>query len=128
MRLEDYFKNGKAYVWKETFAVVKSKRPLPDAFAVIQDKNEITVVIDQSKVIDQDIIEIERDWKILTFDMVLPFDLVGFLAEVSLALAEEEISIFAISAYSTDHILIKQKHLTRAVKKLKALGCIIEEK
>ncbi|MDH5405695.1 MAG: ACT domain-containing protein, partial [Candidatus Aminicenantes bacterium] len=63
MRLEDYFKNGKVYVWKETFTVIKSKRPLPDAFAVIQDKNEITVVIDQSKINEEDIIEIERDWK-----------------------------------------------------------------
>ena len=128
MRLEDYFKNGKVYVWKETFAVVKSKRPLPDAFAVIQDKNEVTVVIDQSKVTAQDIIEIERDWRILTFDMVLPFDLVGFLAVVASTLAEEEISIFAISAYSTDHILVNQKDLARAVKKLKTLGCIIEKK
>ena len=128
MRLEDYFQNSKVYVWKETFAVVKSKRPLPDAFAVIQDKNEVTVVVDQSKVTNQDIIEIERDWRILTFDMVLPFDLVGFLAVVSSTLAEEEISIFAISAYSTDHILVKQKDLARAVKKLKTLGCIIEEK
>ncbi|MDH5715627.1 MAG: ACT domain-containing protein [Candidatus Aminicenantes bacterium] len=128
MRLEDYFKNGKVYVWKETFTVIKSKRPLPDAFAVIQDKNEITVVIDQSKINEEDIIEIERDWKILTFNMVLPFDLVGFLAVVSSTLAEEEISIFAISAYSTDHILVKQKHLAIAVKKLKALGCSVEEK
>ncbi|MDH5406415.1 MAG: ACT domain-containing protein, partial [Candidatus Aminicenantes bacterium] len=102
--------------------------PLPDAFAVIQDKNEITVVIDQSKINEEDIIEIERDWKILTFNMVLPFNLVGFLAVVSSTLAEEEISIFAISAYSTDHILVKQKHLAIAVKKLKALGCSVEEK
>jgi len=128
MKLEDYFKNGKVYVWKETFAVVKSKSPLPDAFAVIQDKNEITVVIDQSRINNQDVIEVDKDWKILTFDMVLPFVLVGFLAKVSQALADEKISIFALSAYSTDHILVKQKHLARAVKKLKALGCIIEEK
>ena len=128
MELADYFKNAKVYVWKETFAVVKSKRPLPDAFAVIQDKNEITVVIDQSRVNDEDVIELEKGWKLITFDMILPFGLVGFLATVSRALAEENISIFAISAYSTDHILVKQKDLPRAIKKLENLGCIIEEK
>jgi hypothetical protein len=74
MDLENYFKNGKVYIWKETFAIIKSKKVYPDAFANIIDKNETT-----SKYNNEDIIEIEKDWKILTFDMVLPFGLVGFL-------------------------------------------------
>jgi len=40
MDLENYFKNGKVYVWKETFAIIKSKKPYPNAFANIIDKNE----------------------------------------------------------------------------------------
>ena len=126
MELEEYFKNGKVYIWKETFAVVKSKKSLPNAFAVIRDKNEITVVINQKQIDDEDVIEIEKDWKILTFDMVLPFNLVGFLAKVSKILADEKISIFAISAYSTDHILVKEKDLSKTIKKLESLGCIVE--
>ena len=60
--------------------------------------------------------------------MVLPFGLVGFMAKVSQAFADEKISIFAISAYSTDHVLVKEKDLNKAIKKLKNLGCeIIEE-
>ena len=128
MDLENYFKNGKLYIWKETFAIVKSKKPYLNAFANIIDKNETTVIIEQSKYNDEDIIEIEKDWKILTFDMVLPFGLVGFLAEVSKVLADEKIPIFAISAYSTDHILIKEKDLAITKEKLKNLGCIVEEK
>ena len=128
MKPEDYFRNGKVYVWKETFAVVKSKKTYLDAFANIIDKNETTVIIDQSKFNEKDAIEIERDWKILTFDMVLPFGLVGFMAKVSQALADEKISIFAISAYSTDHILVKEKDVTKAIKKLENLGCIVEKK
>jgi len=114
MDLENYFKNGKVYIWKETFAIIKSKKPYPDAFTNIIDKNETTVIIEQSKYDDKDIIGIEKDWKILTFDMVLPFGLVGFLAKVSKVLADEKIPIFAISAYSTDHILIKENDLARA--------------
>ncbi|MCJ7790676.1 MAG: ACT domain-containing protein [Candidatus Atribacteria bacterium] len=128
MHLENYFKNGKVYIWKETFAIIKSKKPYPNAFANIIDKNETTVIIEQSKYNDEDIIEIEKDWKILTFDMVLPFGLVGFLAKVSKMLADENISIFVVSAYSTDHILVKEKNLTRAEEKLKELGCIFEER
>jgi len=112
MDLENYFKNGKVYVWKETFAIIKSKKP----------------IIKQSKYDGENIIEIEKDWKIMTFDMVLPFGLVGFLAKVSKVFADEKIPIFAISAYSTDHILVKEKDLARAEVKLKELRCTIERK
>lgn len=128
MELQEYFKNGKVYIWKEIFAVLKSKKSYSGAFANILDKNETTVIIDQSKVNDEDVIEIEKDWKILTFDMVLPFGLVGFLAKVSKILADEKISIFAISGYSTDHILVKENDLAKAKQKLENLGCIVEEK
>ena len=128
MDLENYFKNGKVYVWEEIFAIIKSKKPYPNAFANIIDKNETTVIIEQSKYNDEDIIEIEKGWKILTFDMILPFGLVGFLAKISKVLADEKIPIFAISAYSTDHILVKEKDLTRAEEKFKKLGCVVGEK
>ncbi len=125
MKPENFFKNGKVYVWKENFAVIKSKNPLPGAFAVIQDKNEITVVIDQSKVNDNEVIKIENGWKLLTFDMILPFELVGFLAKISSSLADEKISIFVISTYSTDNILVKENDLGKAIEKLKNLGFIV---
>ena len=128
MDLENYFKNGKVYVWEEIFAIIKSKKPYPNAFANIIDKNETTVIIEQSKYNDEDVVEIEKGWKILTFDMILPFELVGFLTKISKVLADEKISIFAISAYSTDHILVKEKDLVRAEEKLKEFGCVVEEK
>lgn len=128
MSLENYFKNGKIYIWKETFAIIKAKKPSINAFANIIDKNETTVIIEQSKYNDENIIEIEKDWKILTFDMILPFGLVGFLAKVSKILADEKIPIFAISAYYTDHILVKEKNLKKTKEKLKELGCVVEEK
>lgn len=126
--VEDYFKSGKAYVWKESFAIVKSKKSYPNAFANIADKNETTVIIDSRKFNEIDAIEIEKDWKIITFDMVLPFGLVGFIAKVSQVLANEKISIFVISSYSTDHILIKEKDLSKAIKKLENMGFIFEMK
>lgn len=128
MEQKKYFENGKVYIWKETFVIIKSKKPYPNAFANIIDKNETTVIIEQSKYDEENLIEIEKDWKILTFDMVFPFGLVGFLAKVSKVLADEKIPIFTVSAYSTDHILVKEKDLARAEEKLKELGCIIEEK
>jgi len=128
IELKNYFKNGKVYIWKETFAIIKAKKPYPNAFANIIDNNETTVIIEQSKYNNEDVIEIEKGWKILTFDMVLPFGLIGFLAKISKVLADENISIFAVSVYSTDHILVKEKDLARAEEKLKELGCVVGEK
>jgi hypothetical protein len=126
MRLSKFFKNQKVYIWKEDFVIAKAKRFLPEAFAVIRDKNEITVIIEESKIKKKDVIEMEKGWKILTFDMVLPFELVGFLAKISGALAKARVSIFAISSYSTDHILVKKKDLPKAIKALKGLEFKIE--
>ena len=78
-------KNCKFYIWKENFAIVKAKRTCLGAFANIIDKNEITLVIEQRKVKEKEVIEIEKNWKILTFDMVLPFGLVGFTIPCSKA-------------------------------------------
>ena len=82
INLENYFKNGKIYLWKETFAIIKAKKSNFNAFANIIDKNEITVIIDQLKYVPENVIEMEKDWKILTFDMILPIELVGFLGKL----------------------------------------------
>ena len=123
MRLENYLKKGKFYVWKEKFAIVKSRKPISNAFAVIKDKNEITAVIEKSEIKStKDIIRINKNWKIITFDIILPFGLVGFLSKISKILADENISIFVVSAYSTDHILVKEKDINKAIKKLRSIG------
>jgi hypothetical protein len=36
------------------------------------------VIIEQSKYDEENVIEVEKDWKILTFDMVLPFRLFDY--------------------------------------------------
>jgi len=40
MEQKSYFKNGKVYIWKETFEIIKSKKPYLNAFVNIIDKNE----------------------------------------------------------------------------------------
>jgi hypothetical protein len=126
MALQDYIKNGRVLVRREAYAIIKAKASMPGALAVICDDNEITVVIDQSRIEEEHIIEIEKDWRLLTFDMVLPLDLVGFLAEVSQVLADEGVTIFSLSAYSTDHILVKEKNIGKAIEGLEGVGFTID--
>lgn len=122
-----YFTNGKVYAWEETFAVVKAKKSIPGAFAVIQDKNEITCVIRQNKIgeLKEDIEESSRDWNIITFDMLLSLNMVGFIAHIANALAKEGIDILTFSAYSTEHVLVQSKDLAKALAILEQLGCTI---
>jgi len=127
MKKIDNFRETKFYVWKETFAITRTKKPLLESFAIMQDRNEITSAIDQSKVSEKELYKAEKDWKLITFDVTLSFKSIGFLSRIFRALANEEVSIFVISAYSTDHILVKQKDLDRTIKKLKSIEFSIKE-
>lgn len=60
----------------------------------------------------------EKDWRILKVEGPLDFSLIGILAFISNTLADIEISIFAVSTYDTDYILVKEKDLERAVDAL----------
>lgn len=60
----------------------------------------------------------EGGYRLLTFDIELDLSVVGFMAEVSSVLAEAKIPIMALSAFSRDHLLIKQTDLANALKAL----------
>ena len=122
MNPDDYLKNAKAYFWNESFAIIKSDCLNPDAFANITDKDEITVIIDQSKLGNNILSENEKDWKILTLDVVFPLNVVGIQARISGVLAKRGISLMTISAYSRDHFLIREKDMPVAIGALQAIG------
>lgn len=97
-------------------------------FMIFSDSYEVTLLLDE---IDFGTIrhairdaKTESGFRLLTFDTVLDFTVVGFWAEVARILGEAEISIIALSAFSRDHILVKQSDLAQA---LKALGPHIGE-
>lgn len=120
-----YFKHGRAVVAPETFAIVKTKRALANALAVIKDERETTCIIDETKLGAQKFLGFEGDWRMITFDMVLPLSLVGFFAAVSGALADAGVNLFAISAYTTDHVFVKNQKLETAIKSLEKLGMTV---
>ena len=122
MNPDYYLKNAKAYFWNESFAIIKSDCINPDAFANITDKDEITVIIDQCKLEINMVPEHEKDWKILTLDVVFAMNTVGILARISGVLAKRGISIMTISAYSRDHFLIREKDMPVAIGALQSIG------
>jgi hypothetical protein len=107
----------------ETYAVVTADEEIPHAFATIDDGRERTHVIAEERLDDVEADRCEPGWARLRFDVDLPFDLVGFLAVVASALAERDVSVFVLSAYSTDHVLVRRDDLEKALAALADLGC-----
>lgn len=70
---------------------------------------------------------IQRDdgWKAFRIQGVLDFSLIGILAKIAAALADNGISIFAVSTYNTDYVLMKKENYRKALDVLKALGYMI---
>ncbi|MGB7069138.1 MAG: ACT domain-containing protein [Pyrinomonadaceae bacterium] len=97
-------------------------------FMILKDQHEVTLLLD-----DIDFATIhhairdaktERGLRLLTFDVELDLSATGFLAEVSRILADAEISLIAVSAFSRDHLLVKQTDLSAA---LRAFGPFVKE-
>ncbi len=63
----------------------------------------------------------EGPYRLITFDIVLDLSIVGFMAVVSRKLADEGVSIYALSTYLRDHILVKEGDCGKAVEALRSL-------
>ena len=58
---------------------------------------------------------------------ILDFSLIGILSKIAEILAENSISIFAISTYNTDYVLIKKENYQKALDILEHSGYEIVE-
>jgi len=79
--------------------------------------DEISIVIPDAYEIASD--EVEPDWRALEVVGPLGFSLTGILSKISTVLANNEISIFAISTFDTDYILVKNNMISNAIEALR---------
>jgi hypothetical protein len=103
--------------------------PRPDApFMLLQDPFEVTLLVEEEdwramRHAARDA-RVEAGFRLVTLDVELPWDVVGYLARVTEILAAEGLAVGALAAFSRDHLLIKQADLGRA---LRALGPHVAE-
>lgn len=64
----------------------------------------------------------EAGWRAFKVEGTLDVGLTGVLSSVLAPLAQAKISIFAISTYNTDYILVKADKIEAAAKALRAAG------
>jgi hypothetical protein len=88
-------------------------------FMIFRDRYETTLLLDDTdfQTIRHAVREakIERNFRLLTFEIQLDFTVIGFLAEITRILAAADISIVALSAFSRDHLLVRQEDLAKAL-------------
>ena len=82
-------------------------------YSISKTEDELSIVCDQ-KSIPSDV-KCENDWRVLKIEGPLDFSLIGILSSISTILAEKAISIFAVSTYDTDYILVKDNEIDNAI-------------
>ncbi|MFO0952581.1 MAG: ACT domain-containing protein [Isosphaeraceae bacterium] len=82
--------------------------------------DEVSIVCDESSVPGE--VRAERGWVALRIAGTLDFGLVGILAELSGVLASAGVSLFAVSTFDTDYLLIRSVDSARAVGALRSAG------
>lgn len=103
--------------------------PRPDApFMLLRDEKEVTLLLEETDwrtmrhaVRDA---RVEGGFRLVTLDIQLEWNVVGYLARVTEILARAGVSVGALTAFSRDHLLIKQDDLPLA---LRALGEYVAE-
>jgi hypothetical protein len=88
--------------------------------AAIRSPGELTIICNQAAVPPG--IQHEPDWRAIGVLGRLDFSLTGVLAALAQPLAEAGVSIFALSTFDTDYILVKESALQQALEVLQLAG------
>lgn len=67
----------------------------------------------------------DRGWRILRLQGPFPLESVGVLASVAGPLADAGISLFVVSTYETDYVLVKEASTERALAVLAGRGIAV---
>jgi hypothetical protein len=88
--------------------------------SITRTPEELSVVCDQSAVPLGT--SAERDWVALKVRGPLDFGLTGILSSIAHPLAQARISIFAVSTFDTDYVLVKGRNLAQTIALLTGAG------
>ena len=94
--------------------------PRGDLVSVTRTPDELSIVCSEDAV-PQDV-RAERGWRCLAVEGPIPFEMTGVAASLTNALAEARISVFVLSTFDTDYVLVKDDTFGRACDALRAAG------
>ncbi len=88
--------------------------------SITRTDEELSIVCPEEAVPED--VRSEGGWRVLRLEGPFKFSEVGVLASVDGPLAEADVSVFAVSTYDTDYVLVKAEQLEDAVSALRARG------
>ena len=91
-----------------------------DFYSLTRTKEELSLVCSEKFVPVG--VQCEKGWRCILVSGPLNFSLTGILASLTNSLAEAGVSVFAISTFETDYLLVKADNLKRAVLELEEAG------
>ena len=89
-------------------------------WSVTKTQSELSIVCLEGHIPDD--VKAERGWRILKVEGPLDFSMTGVLNCLTRPLAELKISVFTLSTYLTDYLMIHGKDLESAIILLRAQG------
>jgi uncharacterized protein len=105
---------------------VGAEWPSPPAgtsfYSVTRTDAEISVVCGEDAAPAGDEVRVEPDWRALEVAGPLDFGMVGVMASLTAPLADVDVSVFVVSTYDTDYVLVHAAALERAVDALRSAG------
>ena len=85
--------------------------------SITRTRDELSITLPQEKIPGG--VLVERDWRAFKLEGDLDLSSVGVIASLARPLAEAQISIFNVSTYETNYILVEEKNLQKAKKILR---------
>jgi hypothetical protein len=120
-------------VLPRSFAIVRlaAEAPLPswatdgEFFSVTRTNDELSVVCVADRVPNG--VVAETGWRALKVKGPFVLSEIGVLAALAAPLAKAKVSLFAISTFDTDYLLVAEKQLHAAVAALRSAGHRIDD-
>lgn len=94
-------------------------------YSISRTPHELSVVCRASGVPEG--IRAARNWRLLALRGPFAFDQIGIAAEFTARLAAAAVSVFVISTFDTDLVLVQSHDLERALDALRAAGHEVEK-
>ena len=123
MKLEEVIKASRVIVHDGRYAYLKAKaKPSGDHFLVAQDKDEVTIVTEESNLGNIDYAKAEKFFRLIEIQVSAPFVATGFLSKVTGAIAAKNLNLLVVSTFSKDYILVREEEYKIALQALSEAG------
>ena len=116
-------------ILNDNFTVCKIKDmkevDFTDEYVFLSKTDEEISLVCKTQSVPKECIAEEKGWRGFRVQGTLDFSLIGILSKLSTILADNGISIFAISTFNTDYILVKEESFENAMDVLQQNGYLV---